>query len=79
MRKATIPIDDFNDHCSEGFIVEYKLAGEVDYTRLFPDPLITPVVITNLADDMTYDVRIKRKCCDGQQSNWTTVSVDTTL
>lgn len=79
MRKATIPIDDSADVCNDGYIVEYKQAAVTDYTRLLPDPFGTPVIIQNLADDMEYDVRIKRKCCNGDISAWTTITIDTTL
>jgi hypothetical protein len=79
MRKATIPIDDYSDHCTEGFVVEYKLTGATDYIRLFPDPLSTPIVLTNLNDDAEYNVRVKRKCCDTQQSAWTNITIDTAL
>ena len=79
MRTPTIPIYDYIDHCAEGFVVEYKLTGATDYTRVFPDPITTPIVLTNLQDDSDYDVRIKRKCCDALQSSWTSIVVDTTL
>jgi len=79
MRKATIPIDDDADVCNTGYIVEYKLSSEVDYTRLYPDPFGNRVVLQNLADDEAYNVRIKRKCCNGDTSSWTNITIDTTL
>jgi hypothetical protein len=79
MRKATIPIEDIADNCSEGYIVEYKISTEPDYTRLLPDPFVSPVLIQNLQDDTEYNVRIKRKCCNGDVSAWTTITIDTTL
>lgn len=79
MRKATLPIDDDADVCNTGYIVEYKLTGDVDYTRLYPDPMGDTVLLQNLDDDVTYDVRIKRKCCNGDTSAWATLTLDTTL
>lgn len=78
-RKITIPIDDDDDQCKQGYIVQYKLSAETSYQQVFPDPLYGPVVLENLADDSTYNIRIKRKCCNGTISDWTSVTVDTTL
>lgn len=79
MRKVTIPVDDHETECNEGYIVEYKLTGEVDYTRQYPDPITEPIVITNLLDDSEYDIRITRKCCNGSESDPTEIVVDTTI
>lgn len=78
-RKVTIPIDDDDDQCKSGYIVEYKLSADTDYQRIFPDPLYAPIIVENLADDSEYNFRIKRKCCNGTISDWSTVTVDTTL
>lgn len=78
-RKITIPIDDDDDQCKSGYIVEYKLDSESNYQRLFPDPLFGPVILENLLDDSNYNIRVKRKCCNGSFSDWTSVTVDTTI
>lgn len=79
MTKITIPITDDGTVCNVGYIAEYKLTTDTEYTRVFPDPTGTPIVITNLLDSMLYDVRITRKCCDGVTfSTPTTTVVDTT-
>lgn len=79
MRSITIPITDDTTECNEGYIVEYKITTDVDYTRVFPDQLGSPVVITGLLDDTLYDVRVTRKCCNGSFSTPTTDVVDTTI
>lgn len=68
MRKAIIPIDDDADVCNTGYIVDYKLTSDMAWTRLMPDPAESPIEINGLEDDLSYDVRIYRKCCDGQTS-----------
>lgn len=78
-RKVTIPISDEGDACSQGYVVQYKLDGSVDWTTLFPQPVAGPIVINNLLDDTVYNMRFKRLCCDGQESGWSEINVDTTV
>jgi hypothetical protein len=78
MMKILIPITDDGTECNEGYIVEYKLTSDTDYTRVFPDQLGTPVEITGLLDDVSYDVRVTRKCCNGTLSDPTIDTVITT-
>jgi hypothetical protein len=78
MRLISIPITDDGTECNEGYIVEYKLTADSDYTRVFPDQIGTPVVITGLLDDVSYDVRVTRKCCNGSYSAPTLSTVITT-
>lgn len=78
MRTLTIPIDDNGEVCNEGYNVQYKLAASIDYTD-WPDALTSPIVITGLEDDVAYNVRIRRLCCDGSVSDWEIVDVTTTI
>lgn len=79
MRQASITITDDGDVCNIGYVVEYKLSTDVEYTQLYPNPLASPIVIQNLEDDVVYNVRIGRLCCNGDTSDWSTVDVDTTI
>jgi hypothetical protein len=74
-KKITIPLIDHADNCTGYYLVEYKLTGESGYTSFtsFTDQ----VVINNLADDSTYDVRITRNCCNGIASAPLVLTVDT--
>lgn len=71
-RKITMPVYDDETYCKQGYIVEYKLSAEETWIRQTPNTLYTPVVIENLLDDVDYDVRIARICCDGTISDWDT-------
>lgn len=77
--QISIPITDDGDQCNDGYIVEYKLQGEESYTTLYPPAFTTPIVIGPVLEASTYDVRIKRMCCNGATSNWTEIEVVTTI
>lgn len=79
MRKITIPITDDDTECNQGYIAEYKLTSDSEYTRVFPDPTGSPIEIVGLLDDVEYNVRITRKCCNGSYSPVTSTVVDTTI
>lgn len=79
MRIATIPITDDGTVCNTGYIVDYKLNSDVSFTRLYPDPVTSPIEIQNLEDDQMYTVRIYRKCCNGGTSNYTETEFTTTI
>lgn len=79
MRKVTIPVTDDGSECNQGYIAEYKLTADSEYTRQFPDPITAPIVIVGLNDDAEYDIRITRKCCNGSFSSLTEIVVDTTI
>lgn len=79
MRKVEVEITDDADVCHTGYIVNYKLTGEVSYTRLFPDPTASPFIISGLLDDSEYDLQVYRMCCDGQTSLATTTTFTTNL
>lgn len=76
-RKITIPITDHDDHCSTGYKVAYKHAGEAYWTeRTYSVP---PFEISNLLDDTLYSIKITRSCCDGIASVPLEISINTTL
>ena len=79
MRLIRIPITDDGTVCNTGYVAEYKLTSDSEYTRLFPDPTGTPILFTNMLDDSEYDIRVYRKCCNGNLSASTTTVVDTTI
>lgn len=79
MRKVTIPVDDNEDVCNTGYLVEYRIDGVEEWTQLFPNPLSSPIIIENLEDDTLYNIRVMRQCCNGTVSAWTEFNVDTTL
>jgi hypothetical protein len=74
-KKITIPLTDHEDNCTGYYLVEYKLTGESGYTSF--NAYSDQVVINNLADDSTYDVRITRNCCSGIVSAPLLLTVDT--
>jgi hypothetical protein len=79
MRAISIPVTDDGTECNLGYIAEFKLTADSDYTRFYPDPTASPIVITGLLDDSMYDLRITRKCCNGSYSAPTLTTVDTTI
>lgn len=76
-RKITIPITDHDNHCSTGYTVAYKTAGDTYWTER--PYTIPPFEINNLLDDTLYDFRITRSCCDGVVSTPLELSINTTL
>lgn len=79
MRTLTIPIDDNDTVCNQGYNVQYKLAASLDWTDWLPNPITSPIVITGLDDDVAYNVLIRRMCCDGTVSDWVQIDVTTTI
>lgn len=78
-RKITIPITDHNDAgvCSLFYTVEYQLNGETGWTETITyEP---PVVLTNMLDDVIYNVRITRNCCDEIPSSPLELTINTAL
>jgi hypothetical protein len=79
MRTLTIPIDDDGTECSQGYQVQYKLAAIPDWTDWLPNPTASPIIITGLEDDVAYNVRYRRLCCDGTISDYVQIDVTTTV
>lgn len=79
-KKVTIPIDfpsPITDaECTSSYLVEYKLSSAVSYVS---EIQVNPyeVVINNLLDNETYNIRITRNCCGGLVSAPTLIDVDT--
>lgn len=66
-----------DSECTLYYIVEYKKDFETQYTAINPNPTASPVTITDLDACTTYNVRITRRCCNGQNSNIATTSFTT--
>lgn len=74
-KQVTIPVT--TSDCIQYYVVEYKTTGEVGYT--FNQQYFTqPIVLENLADDTSYDIRITPYCCDGTVGTPTTTTFGTT-
>lgn len=78
-RKITIPITDHNDTdiCTVQYFVRYRLTGTDGWTSNVQ--LTQPIVITNLEDDLEYEVVITRQCCDGVESLPLEMTINTTI
>lgn len=53
--------------CVAYYDVYYKLQSESGYIQL-PFQYTSPIVVPNLGDDNSYDIRIIKHCCDGSVS-----------
>lgn len=80
-RQVTLPIDnhDAPGMCTQYYVVEYKPQSDPNYAVLSPNPMDSPIVIDNLLDDIIYDIRVTRFCCNGQSSIAASTTVDTTV
>jgi hypothetical protein len=76
-RKITIPITDHNDVCNTGYTVAYKMDGAPYWTT--QNMFAPPFEISNLLDDVLYNIRITRQCCDGLASAPLELNINTTI
>lgn len=74
-KKITIPITDHSEHCTGFYLVEYKLSSDSTYSSFMS--FTNEVVINNVLDGATYNIRITRNCCDQGVSNPLSLSVST--
>lgn len=74
-KQVTIPVT--TSDCIQYYIVEYKTTGDPGYT-FNQQYFVQPIVLENLADTTSYDVRITPYCCDGTVGTPTTTTFDTT-
>lgn len=75
-KTITIPITDHDANCSLSYLVEWKLSTDANYVQ---DTQFTPpIVIENVLDASTYNVRITRNCCNSGTSAVLAIDVDTT-
>jgi hypothetical protein len=63
-----IPVTHADEDCTQSYRVEYKRASETQYQVLSPSPSVSPIVIGGLDACTTYNFRITRRCCNGQES-----------
>lgn len=54
--------------CTNYYKAEYKKDFETVYTTVVPNPTAFPFNITGLDACQTYNVRVTRRCCNGQDS-----------
>jgi len=73
---VTIPIVG-NTDCTNAMIVDYKKSTETQWTRLDPAPIGDTIVLNNLSDNTTYNIRGVKQCCNGQYSTQTLINVTT--
>lgn len=66
-----------DEECTNFYLVEYKKSFETVYTTLIPNPTSSPFQILGLDVCQEYNVRITRRCCNGQNSNIETTSFTT--
>lgn len=71
-----IPIIDHGSECTAYYLVEYKLVADSGYIVL-PFQFNTPIEIKGLQENQSYDVRITRFCCNGDQGTPTTTTINT--
>lgn len=64
---------DPNPDCFRYFIVEYKAAYDITFSRA-PDAYSNPIVIEGFEEGVEYTIRITKICCDGTQSAPTTTT-----
>lgn len=63
--------------CINYYMVEYKLTSEGGFTR-DADAYDSPIELTQLQDNATYNVRITPFCCNGQYGTPLEIIIDTT-
>jgi hypothetical protein len=51
-----------------GYVVKYRLMGETEWITVSPNPTSSPVVITGLDEEATYEGTIQGDCCNGELS-----------
>lgn len=80
--EITVTVAD--SECTNFYTVEYKKDFETVYTPYTPNPvpdplnpLTTTFQLMPLDTCQAYDVRITRRCCNGQNSNIETTSFTT--
>ncbi len=82
MRTASIPITDHDTGspmiCTNYYTVEYKPTGTSGWFTVSPNPIESPVLIEGLMDDISYDLRVTRMCCNGAISTPTITTFTTT-
>lgn len=77
-RDVSIVITDHNTGpCTQAYGIRIQTAADMEWMNL-PDQYDSPVVISNLLDDIDYNYEIRRKCCDGNISVAATGTFTTT-
>lgn len=73
--RAKIPVT--AGPCTSYFEVRYKLASDVNWQTLYPNPITTPIILDGLLIAQTYDVEVVRVCCDAGKSLPAAIQVNT--
>lgn len=58
-----------DSECTQYYRVEYKKDFETQYQVVSPNPVSSPVIIEGLDACTTYNFRVTRRCCNGQDSS----------
>lgn len=66
-----------NSDCTSSLIVGYKKSTDTDWTSLPPQPVTDYIMINNLDDCTTYNIRTTKQCCNGQFSTEADINVTT--
>lgn len=78
MAKATIPITDHDTGspmiCTQYYIVEYRPTGVSGWSTASPNITAPPIVLEDLVDNISYDLKVTRVCCNGAKSTPTTTT-----
>lgn len=64
--------------CILYYVVMYKRSSDVNWLQLYPNPNTTPIEITNLIEDLVYNIRVQAQCCNGALSDIAEFDVTTT-
>lgn len=74
--RASIPFST-DATCTSSVQVEYKKDFETAYRTLSTPVTISPAVIDNLDGGSTYNIRLTRRCCNGQPSGISSINIKT--
>lgn len=68
-----------NTDCTTALIVEYKKStqSESEWVRLPPQPSADFIMVNDLDDCTTYNIRAIKQCCNGQFSTGETIDITT--
>lgn len=79
MKSVSIPVilssPAIEEECTQYYLVEYRITGDPGWTVL-PATTLNPIVVNGLIPSTSYDWRITRYCCSGD--NKTTEYTETT-
>jgi hypothetical protein len=72
---VSIPVT-HDSECTSYYQVQIKKDFETQWATL-PNQFASPILIQDLDPSTNYNIRVRRFCCNGQQSNLATVNITT--